>query len=80
MEFFGENLQNITIIIILYTDLFIKNGTLDFANKIKSIDHIGLILSGIHNHPMPHASSKFVNDIQRNKATVMILVKDAKIV
>ena len=58
-----------------YTDLFIKNGTLEFANKIKTINRIGLILSGIHIHPMPHISCKFGNDIQRNKATVMILVK-----
>ena len=28
--------------------LFIDNGTLDFANRIKTIDHIGLILSEIH--------------------------------
>ena len=70
-------------IVIMYTactDLFINNGTLDFANKIKTIDHIGLILSRIHIHPMPQVSCKFGNDIRRNKATVMILVKEAKIV
>ena len=41
-----------------FTDLSINNGTLDFADKIKTIDHIGLILSGIHIHPMSHVSSK----------------------
>ena len=56
-----------------YTDLLINNGTLDFANKIKTIDHIGLILSRIHIHPMPHVSSKFGNDIQQiNIATILV--------
>ena len=56
------------------------NGTLNFANKIINIDHIDLILSGIHIHSMPHVSCKIGNDIQRYKATVMILVKKAKII
>ena len=63
-----------------YTDLFINNGTLDFVNKIKTIDHISLVLSRIHYHPMPQVSCKFGNDIRRNNATVMIQVKEAKIV
>ena len=58
----------------------VHNGTINFANKIKTIDHINLILSGIHIHPRPHVPCKFSNDILRNKATVMILVKEAKIV
>ena len=63
---------------IEYTDLFINNGTLDFANNIKTIDHIGLILSGIHIHPMPHVFCKFGNDIQKIKVIATILVKDTK--
>ena len=46
---------------ISYTDLYINIGTLEFANKIKTIDHISLILSGIHIHPM----LQFGNDIQK---------------
>ena len=34
----------------LTTDLFINNGTLDFANESITIDHIDLILSGINAH------------------------------
>ena len=61
------------------TDLFIKNGTLNFANKIKTIDPIGLIFSGIHIYPMLHVSCKFGNNIQIfNKPTVIILVKGGK--
>ena len=61
------------------TDLFKKNGTLYFSNKIKTIDHIDLILSGNHIHLMRHVSCKFGYDIQIfNKATVMILVKEEK--
>ena len=56
------------------TDLFIFNGNLDFANNIITIDHIDLILSGIN----AHLFSKFGNNIQRNKATVLILVKETK--
>ena len=48
--------------------------------KIKTIDHFDLILSGIHIHPRPHVTCKFGKDIQRNKATVIIIVKEAKIV
>ena len=59
------------------TDLLKKNGTLYFSNKIKTIDHIDLILSGIHIHSMFHVSCKFGNDIH-NKARVIILVKGAK--
>ena len=60
------------------TDLLKKNGTLYFSNKIKTIDHIDLILSGIHIHSMLHVSCKFDNDIQLfNKAAVMILLKGA---
>ena len=62
----------------LYTDLFIKNGNLDFAKKIKTIDHIGLVLSGIHIHPMPHVSCTFGNDIQKIKVIATILVKDTE--
>ena len=62
----------------IYTYLFRDNGTL-FSNEIKTIDHIDLILSGIHIHSMLHVSCKFGNDIQIfNKATVMILAKEAK--
>ena len=43
----------------------INKGTLDFATKIKTIDHIGLILSVIHIHPMPYVSCKFGNDIKK---------------
>ena len=40
--------------VVLYTDdLFIKNRTLDFANKIITVAHINLILSVSHIHPMP---------------------------
>ena len=42
----------------IYTDLFIKNRTL------KTIDHTGLIFSGIHIYPMLHVSCKFGNGIQ----------------
>ena len=65
---------------VLHTYLFIKNGTLNFANEIKTVDPIGLIFSGIHIYPMLHVFCKFGNDIQRNKATVMILVKETKTV
>jgi len=58
--------------------MFIKNGTLDFANKIKTIDHIGLILSEIHIHPMLHVSCKFGNYIKKIKVIATILVKDTK--
>ena len=51
--------------IVVGTDLFIKNGTLDFANKIKTIDHTGQIFSGIHLYPMLHVSCKFGNDIKK---------------
>ena len=60
------------------TYLFIKNGTLDFANKIKTIDHTGLIFSGIHIYPMLHVSCKFGNAIQKSKVIATILVKDTK--
>ena len=60
------------------TYLFIKNGTLDFANKIKTIDPTGLIFSGIHIYPMLHVSCKFGNDIQKNKVIATIFVKDTK--
>ena len=60
------------------TDLFINNGTLDFANTIKTIDHIGLIFSGIHINPMLHAFYKFGNDIKKIKVIATILVKDTK--
>ena len=56
--------------------MFINNVTLDFANKIITIDHIDLILSGIN----AHVFYKFSNDIQINKDTVMILVKETKTV
>ena len=68
----------LSISLNLNTDLFINNGTLYFANKIKTIDHIGLILSEIHIHPMLHVSCKFGNDIQINKVIAKILVKDTK--
>ena len=55
-----------------------KNGTLYFSNKFKTINHIDLILSGIHIHPWPLVSCKFGNNIQRNKVIAMILVKEAK--
>jgi len=61
---------------ILYRPV-LTNRTLDIANKIITID---LILLGIHIHPMPHVSYKFGKDIQGNKARVMILVNEAKIV
>ena len=60
--------------------LFKKNGTLYFSNTIKTIDHIDLILSGIHIHPWPCVSCKFGKDIQRNKVKATILVKEAKTV
>ena len=34
--------------------MFMNNGTLDFVNKIITIDYIDLILSGIHIHSMLH--------------------------
>ena len=43
---------------------------------MKTINHIGLL--GIHIHIMLYVFSKFGNEIQRNKVTVMILVKEAK--
>ena len=55
--------------------MFINNGTLDFANKSKAIYHINLILSGINADSMIDVCG---NDTQRNNATVMILVKEAK--
>ena len=59
--------------------MFRNNRTLYFSNKIITIDHIDLILLGIHIHLMLHVSCKFGNDIQIfNKATVMILVKEEK--
>ena len=58
--------------------MFINKGTLDFANKIKTIDHIGLILSEIHIHPMLHVSCKFGNYIQKDKVIATILVRDTK--
>ena len=64
--------------ILIYTDLFINNGTLGFANKIKTIDHIGLIHSGIHIYPMLQVSCKLGNDIQKIKVIARILVKDTK--
>ena len=60
------------------TDLFKKNGTLYFSNKIETINHIDLILSWIYIHPWPHISCKFGNEIQRNKVMTTILVKDTK--
>ena len=52
------------------SDLCRNNGT---------INHIDLILSGVHIHSMIHVSCKFDNDFQIfNKATVIILVKGAK--
>ena len=65
--------------IAITTYLFINNGTLDFLNKIKTIDHIGLILSGIHIHPMPPVSCKFGNNILKNKVIETIFVKDTKL-
>ena len=50
----------------VHTYLFKKNGTLYFSNKIKTVNHIRLMLSGIHIHPWPHVFCKFGNDIQRN--------------
>ena len=38
------------------TYLFKTNETLNFANKIKTIDHINLILSGIHIHSRLHVA------------------------
>ena len=58
--------------------MFINNGTLHFASKIKTIDHIGVIASEIHIHPMFHVSCKFRKDIQNIKVIQTILVKDAK--
>ena len=49
-------LMLILFILWNFTYLFINNGTLDFANKIKTIDPIGLIFSGIHIYPMLHVS------------------------
>ena len=46
--------------------------------EIKTIDHIGLILSGIHINPMPHVSWKFGNDIKKIKVKALILVKDTE--
>ena len=60
--------------------MFVNDGTLNFANEIITIDHIDLIISGINAHLMIHVFCKFGNDIQRNKATVMILVKETKTV
>ena len=60
--------------------MFINNVTLDFANKIITIDHIDLILSAINAHVLIHVFCKFGNDIQINKDTVMILVKETKTV
>ena len=42
------------------------------------IDHNGLILSGIHIHPMFHVSRKFGNDILKNKVIATIFVTDTK--
>ena len=47
--------------------MFINNATLNFANKIITIDYIDLILSGINDHIMIHVFRKFGNDIQINK-------------
>ena len=66
------------IISILYTYLFINYGTLDIANKIKTIYHINLIFLGIHIHPMPHVSCQFGYNIQKDKVIARILVKDNK--
>ena len=62
----------------MYTDLFINNGTFDFANEIKTIDHMGLIIWGIHINPMLHAFYKFGNDIKTIKVIAAILVKDTQ--
>ena len=43
----------------IYTYLFKNNGTLYFSNKIKTVNHIDLILSGIHIHPWSRVSCKF---------------------
>ena len=51
-----------------------------FSNKIKTIDHIDLIFSGIHIHPWPHVFCEFGYDNLRNKVTATILVKHAKTV
>ena len=64
--------------IAITTYLFINNGTLDFSNEINTIDHIGLIFSGIHIHPMPHVSCKFGNNVLKNKVIHTIFVKDTK--
>jgi len=42
------------------------------------IDHINLILLGIHIHSRPPEACKFGNNIQRNKVIATILVKDTK--
>ena len=55
-----------------------NNGTLYFSNKIKAIDAINFILSGTNINLMLHVFCKYDNDIQTNKATVRILVKEAK--
>ena len=59
--------------LVYRTYLFLNNGTLDFASKIKTIDHIGLILLEIHIHLMPRVSCKFGNDIQKNTKSGRIL-------
>ena len=51
------------------TYLFKNNVTLYFSNKIKTIDHINLTFRDSYSSG---------NNIQRNKATVMILVKRGK--
>ena len=66
----------------LYIPVKKERNPLFFENKIKTINHNDLILSGIHIHPWPHVSCKLgnANDIQINKVIAMILVKEAKIV
>ena len=53
-------------------DLFITNGTLDFANKIITIDQIDLIRSGIHIHPMPHAILVTIFKVKTGKKRLIV--------
>ena len=59
--------------------MIINNVTLDFANKIITIDHIDLIISGFNGHLLIHVFCKFGNNILKNKGIEMIFVKDTKL-